>query len=138
MPHHCIYCGREIKRDVKGRPATAEQLQQASEYHHPHPVTATYICDTHRRYGPTTTPQKRRHRSSLGSSDSSSLDSASKRRHTAQILSSLSQPHVQQQTTSTVCAGTCNCICIPSAQTQIKASAVACACIVECNMKNIR
>lgn len=30
MPHHCVYCGREIKRHLRGRPATVEQLQHAS------------------------------------------------------------------------------------------------------------
>jgi hypothetical protein len=106
MPHHCIYCGREIKRDIKGRLATREQLQHAEQYHHPQLVTNTYICDKHRRYPPTkgssdSSQPKRKlgNTNSTESYSSSSLDSSSKRQRTAQILTSLSQQQQQPNTT---------------------------------------
>jgi hypothetical protein len=105
MPQHCIYCGRELKRKIKGRPATTEQLLHAAAYHHPHPVTATYICDTHRLHPPTSLSSlkpKRDRTSSLDTSSSSS-DShpSSKRQRVVEILSSLSQPQQQPLTIPT-------------------------------------
>ena len=68
----CIFCGCSIQRNRKGRPATPEQLQQAAAYHHPHPVTATHICDTDRRHPPIKSPIKRDRSPSSSSSDTSS------------------------------------------------------------------
>ena len=60
MPRHsCIYCGRWIERHIKGRPATVEQLEQATVYHRPQPLTDTWICDEHRKRPPIFTLRKR-------------------------------------------------------------------------------
>ena len=99
MPYHlCIFCGRTLRRELKGRPANVEQLQQAALYHHPHTVTDTYICDKCRKGSLTTAAHKHERRPSSNSSHSSDL--SSKRQRTAEILSSLSQS--QQQQTATV------------------------------------
>ena len=101
-PHSCIFCGRPIRRQLRGRPATAEQLKQAAAYHHPHPLIDTFICDEHRKRPLTTTSQKRERSPSLDSSHSSDFDPTPKRQRVAEILSSMSQ--LQQQLSASAAA----------------------------------
>lgn len=92
-PYRCVY-GCWLHRGLTGRVATDEQLQQAAVYHHPQPVTSTWICDKHRKMLSTATSQKRQRSPSPDLSHSSSdanSGSSSKRLRTAEILSSLSQ-----------------------------------------------
>ena len=97
MKVSCIYCGRQIKGPVKGRLATHEQLQHAAQYHYPHNVTNTYICDKHRRYPPIRGRTNSVSHSSNSSDSSSISEPSSKRQRTAEIISSLSQHAPQQQ-----------------------------------------
>jgi hypothetical protein len=95
-PQSCIFCGRSIQRNVKGRPATPKQLQQAASLHHPRPVTDTWICDEHRKRPPTSSSQKRNRSPSPDPSHvSSDTTSSSKRQCVAEILSTLAQPQQQ-------------------------------------------
>ena len=111
-PHSCIFCGRRIGPGLVGTLATDEDLHLAATLLSPHIPKADYVCTTHRRHPPTDSSVLLQHKrkQSSGStelSDSSSLDSVSKRYHTAQILSSLSKqtatvPHKPDATTSTI------------------------------------
>ncbi len=94
MPHLCVYCFRELKGHLKGRPATPEQVKHATTYHHPHTVTATHICDTHRRHPPNSS-QKRSRSPSSDSHQSSDSHVSSKRQQVAEILTSIPQSNHQ-------------------------------------------
>src|SRR5271163_945215 len=77
MPSHsCVYCGRCIQRNIKGHPASDQELKASAALYHPLPARGDYICDTHRRHPPVTPL----------------LRPVSKRQRAAEILSSSSRP----------------------------------------------